>query len=111
MSWQTEALKAKTILHNSLPKQWLLPEDRLPPPDTKNVIDFPKISGLLSDRELSITDMSATALVAGMESGRLSAEEVVVAFLKRAVLGHQLVSLFLCFSLLQLWVFDFLNIP
>ncbi|KAF7591333.1 hypothetical protein BBP40_001657 [Aspergillus hancockii] len=92
MSWQTEALKAKAILHNSLPKQWLLPDDKLPPPNQKDVVDFPRTSGLLTNRELSITDMSATALVSGMGAGQLSAEEVVVAFLKRAVLGHQLLN-------------------
>lgn len=46
---------------------------------------------MLSERELVITDMSATELVAEMGQGELQAEEVVVAFLKRAVLGHQLV--------------------
>jgi hypothetical protein len=55
------------------------------------VIDFPRKSGLLSERELSITALSATQLVAKMGAAKLKAEEVVVAFLKRAVLGHQLV--------------------
>ncbi|KAE8371945.1 amidase signature domain-containing protein [Aspergillus bertholletiae] len=91
-TWKSEALKAKTILQASIPKEWLLPEDKLPPSDQRNVVDFPKASGLFTDRELSITDMSATALVAGMGAGLLSAEEVVVAFLKRAVLGHQLLN-------------------
>lgn len=35
--------------------------------------------------------MSASALVQEMGSGKLSAEEVVTAFIKRAVVGHQLV--------------------
>lgn len=96
-TWQTEALKAKTILHNSIPTQWLLPEDKLPPSDQKNVADFPRASGQFTDRELSITEMSATALVAGMGAGLLSAEEVMVAFLKRAVLGHQLVRFIFVF--------------
>lgn len=55
------------------------------------MVDFPRESGLLSERELKITDMSATALVAEMSKGNMTAEEVVVAFLKRSVLGHQLV--------------------
>ena len=89
--WELQARKARDALQRSIPKQWLLPEDKLPPADQKNVADFPRKSGLLTERELTITEMSATALVAGMENGRLSAEEVVIAFLKRAVLGHQLV--------------------
>ncbi|KAJ5580029.1 uncharacterized protein N7459_006014 [Penicillium hispanicum] len=90
--WQHQAQKGRDILHNSVPKQWLLPADQLPPAAQKNVLDFPRQSGLLSERELTITDMSATQLVSEMGTGKLSAEEVVVAFLKRAVLGHQLLN-------------------
>ncbi|KAE8148409.1 amidase [Aspergillus avenaceus] len=92
MSWVIASEKAKAILQHSVPKQWLLPPDKLPPASQKNVIDIPKRSGLLTDRELDITEMSASALVAGMGAGQLSAEEVVVAFLKRAVIGHQLLN-------------------
>lgn len=90
-NWESQAQKGKDILNNSIPKQWLLPVDRLPPPSQKSVVDFPKQSGLLNERELNITETSATELVTEMGNGKLSAEEVVVAFLKRAVLGHQLV--------------------
>jgi hypothetical protein len=90
-NWESQAQKGRDILNNSIPKQWLLPVDRLPPVSQKSVVDFPRKSGLLTERELIITDMSATALVTEMGNGKLSAEEVMVAFLKRAVLGHQLV--------------------
>jgi hypothetical protein len=90
-NWEIRARRAKDVLLNSVPKQWILPAHRLPSAHQKNVEDFPRKSGVLSDREVSITEMSATALVAGMGAGLLSAEEVVTAFLKRAVLGHQLV--------------------
>jgi hypothetical protein len=90
-NWESQAQKGRDILNNSIPKQWLLPVDRLPPVSQKSVVDFPRKSGLLTERELIITDMSATALVTEMGSGKLRAEEVMVAFLKRAVLGHQLV--------------------
>ncbi|KAJ5096176.1 hypothetical protein NUU61_005532 [Penicillium alfredii] len=90
--WKIQAQKGRDILHNSIPKQWLLSADRLPPATQKNVTDFPRQSGLLSENELAITEMSATGLVAEMGHGRLKAEEVVVAFLKRAVLGHQLLN-------------------
>ncbi|KAF9892336.1 hypothetical protein FE257_002113 [Aspergillus nanangensis] len=92
MVWQSQAQKAKDILHASIPTQWLAPAHLLPPAHQKDVTDFPRTSGLLTDRELSITDMSATALVSGMAAGLLTAEEVVVAFLKRAVLAHQLTN-------------------
>lgn len=91
-NWDMKAQKGRDILQNSIPKQWLAPADKLPPATQQNVADFPRQSGLLSECELSITDMSATALVAEMGKGSLTAEKVVVAFLKRAVLGHQLVN-------------------
>lgn len=91
--WQSQAQKGRDILANSIPKQWLLPVDRLPPVSQKSVVDFPQQSGLFNERELHITELSATALVTEMGNGKLSAEEVVVAFLKRAVVGHQLVRL------------------
>ncbi|OJZ84226.1 hypothetical protein ASPFODRAFT_673098 [Aspergillus luchuensis CBS 106.47] len=92
LSWELQAQKAKDILQQSIPKQWLLPAHKLPSADLKNVEDFPRKSGLLSARELIITDMSAATLVQNMGAGKLTAEEVVVAFLKRAVLGHQLLN-------------------
>lgn len=89
--WERQAQRGRDILENSIPKQWLAPVEKLPPVTQKNVVDFPKQSGLLSERELTITDMSATKLVAEMGAGKLKAEEVVIVFLKRSVLGHQLV--------------------
>jgi hypothetical protein len=90
-NWQIQAQKGKDLLESSVPKQWLAPADQLPPVTQKNVTDFPRKSGLLTDRELGITELSATELTSGMGKGELTAEEVVVAFLKRSVLGHQLV--------------------
>ncbi|PYH47216.1 amidase [Aspergillus saccharolyticus JOP 1030-1] len=92
LPWEIQAQKAKNILANSIPQQWLIPADKLPPADEKNVEDFPRKSGLFSEHELAITEMSATDLVRDMGSGKLTAEEVVKAFLKRAVVGHQLLN-------------------
>ncbi|CAI7572400.1 unnamed protein product [Penicillium manginii] len=91
-NWQIQAQKGKDLLERSVPKQWLVPADQLPPVTQKNVTDFPRKSGLLTDRELGITELSATELTSGMGKGELTAEEVVVAFLKRSVLGHQLLN-------------------
>lgn len=104
--WKHQAQKGTDILQNSIQKQKFLPTDKLPLATQKNVSDFPRQSGLLSERELGITDMSATVLVAEMGQGKLSAEEVVVAFLKRAVLGHQLVQVSHVFLGLILTVAD-----
>ncbi|KAL4738886.1 amidase signature domain-containing protein [Aspergillus similis] len=91
-TWETQARKAQYILEQSIPKQWLVPADQLPPADQLNVVDFPRKSGMLTDKELAITESSATALVSAMGEGQFSAEEVAVAFLKRSVIGHQLLN-------------------
>lgn len=91
-NWDEEAKKARDVLSNSIPRQWLADPSKLPPADKLNVEDFPRESGLLSEEDLTITDMSATALVSKMGRGELTAESVVTAFLRRATLGHQLVS-------------------
>ena len=91
--WQTQSQRARDILEASIPKQWLAPPEKLPPPEQLAVYDFAKTSGLLSDKELEITEKSATELVTDMAAGALTAEEVVIAFLKRSVLGHQVVCI------------------
>ncbi|KAJ5273541.1 hypothetical protein N7478_008666 [Penicillium angulare] len=90
--WERQAQRGRDILSQSVPNQWLASTSSLPPATEKNVIDFPRKSGLLSERELWITDLSATKLVVEMQNGSLKAEETVIAFLKRAVLGHQLLN-------------------
>lgn len=92
-TWEVEAEKSRKILDDSIQKQWLLPQEKLPASDRVNVLDVPKESGLLSQRELDITGSDATGLVEKMGAGEWTAEEVTIAFLKRATIGHQLVSL------------------
>ncbi len=92
-SWETEAEKGRTILKNSVQQQWLLSQDKLPSLDRFNVLGVAEESGILSQKELEITASDATKLVHQMSIGAWSAEEVTIAFLKRATIGQQLVSL------------------
>ncbi|OGE47725.1 hypothetical protein PENARI_c038G07466, partial [Penicillium arizonense] len=91
-SWEIEANKCKEILANSIPKQYVAAESALPGGEELHVADFCRKSGLLSENELAITESTATDLVAKMGKGALSAEEVVIAFLKRATIGQQLLN-------------------
>ncbi|KAG9236176.1 amidase signature domain-containing protein [Amylocarpus encephaloides] len=91
-TWETAARKCRDILKKSVPAQYLMEESKLPSLSTLNVTTFPKESGMLSKKELEITKMSATTLAEKMGVDQFTAEEVVVAFLKRAVLGHQLLN-------------------
>jgi amidase len=94
-SWEIEVEKCKKIQAESIPKKYMLPEDKLPGSDVLYVVDFAKKSGALTEKELEITESSATSLVEKMGKGALTAEEVVIAYLKRATIGQQLVSLFI----------------
>ena len=90
-TWQSQSQKAQTHLSASIPPDLLIPPSALPPTNQKDVTDFPRQSGLFTPAELAITESSATRLVDEMAAGRLSAEEVVRAFLRRGVVGQQLV--------------------
>jgi len=54
---------------------------------------------MLTETELQITETDATGLVESMAGGTWTAEEVVIAFLKRATIGHQLVRTSRIFAL------------
>lgn len=91
-NWEVEAERIRNVRQESIQDQWLLPQEKIPPPDQFRVQDIPQSCGLLSTKDLAITASDATALVQKMSTGEWSAEEVTVAFLKRATIGHQLVS-------------------
>lgn len=64
------------------------------------VYDFPAQSGILTQRELDLTSVTATVVVANIAAGRWTAEEVLRATIKRAVIAQQLVNCLseLCFD-------------
>lgn len=89
--WTVKAARGQKLLDDSIPKQWLIPKNKLPPSSQINIINLPKTSGLLSERELTITETDATGLVKAMAAGKYTAEAVTIGFLKRATIGHQFV--------------------
>lgn len=90
--------QVRTALEDKIQSAWKL--DGLFPAATngsgttpRNVLGLLSSTGSLSERELEITGAAdATALIARIHSGTWSAEEVTVAFSKRAVLAHKLVN-------------------
>ncbi|KAF4612974.1 hypothetical protein D9613_010910 [Agrocybe pediades] len=87
----SEIVKEKKIRQAAtIPKEWIL--TNLPPKDALNVIDFPKKSGLLSEKENEITNTEVGTLLQNLASGAWSAVEVTTAFSKRAIIAHQLVN-------------------
>lgn len=89
--WQTLAQKCVDIQQNSIPKQWLVLSNLLPPKSQHVVVDTPKTTGSLTALELEITQQDARGLLDRYRSGTWSVRQVVTAFLKRATLGQQLV--------------------
>lgn len=61
--WTDIAAKAQTKLINSIPSEWRIPHDKLPPEDQLDVTGFPAKCGLLTDAELKITESLATDIV------------------------------------------------
>ncbi|KAF2009229.1 amidase [Aaosphaeria arxii CBS 175.79] len=73
-----------------IPKEWLLPDSYL---GTANLMDVPLTCGVLSNEECNITsNFDATALLDKLKAGEWSAEQVTVAFCKRAAVAHQLTN-------------------
>lgn len=62
-------------------------------PSDHNVLNVPATSGLLSARELEITDtLDFEILLLNLANGIWSSVEVTTAFYKRAIIAHQLAS-------------------
>lgn len=87
MSWEERAADKRSRIAESIPQEWRI--KTLPTDD--NVMDYPKKSGIMTDEELSITESSATELVARLAAGQLTSAAVTTAFCKRAAVAHQLV--------------------
>lgn len=77
----------------AIPKEWLID----PPPNSQlDVTQIPEQCGLLTSRELEITNtIDAAVLLHKLATAEWSAVEVTTAFYKRAIIAHQLVSVFL----------------
>ncbi len=76
----------------SIPKEWLLTPEELPPKEVLDVTTFPDTCGRLSAKEIEITNSSVEVLLQKLAAAEWSAVEVTTAFYKRATIAHQLVS-------------------
>lgn len=92
-TWEEIGARKRAALLASLPKEWIVPSELLPPASQDDVTTWPETSGWFTPEELAITNLSATELVAKLTSGALKSVDATKAFCKRAVAAHQLVSL------------------
>lgn len=89
-TWQTKVAKKQVEIKAAVPPEWLLPATTTPP---KNVLDIPRQCGLLSEKELDITESyDAVELLEKLSTGTFTSAEVTEAFCKRAAIAQQLVS-------------------
>ncbi|KAF2461901.1 general amidase-like protein [Lineolata rhizophorae] len=92
-TWQSIAQRKKTQQTSRIPPEWRLRQGITSSAGKANVLDVPRSCGILSSKELEITEKyDATALAAEIASRRLTSVEVTIAFCKRAAIAHQLTN-------------------
>ena len=92
--WQEISQKAQEQLYASIPEQWRIAKDKLPPAERLDVTTFPAECGLLTQDEIRITESDVVGIVKRVAAGEWKAEDVTTAFCKRAAVAHQVVCCF-----------------
>lgn len=90
-TWQEIAARKRAALLASIPEEWTVPQDLLPPQSQDDVTAWPEESGWFTAEELAITNLTASELTPKLASGALKSLDVTKAFCKRAAAAHQLV--------------------
>ncbi|KAG8919599.1 hypothetical protein FRC01_001209, partial [Tulasnella sp. 417] len=89
-NWQEIATERKRKQEDLIPPEWRIPSV---PDSLLDVTLIPQTSGLLTARELEITDTTdVNEILSKLADGVWSAVEVTKAFLKRAIIAHQLTN-------------------
>jgi len=92
-NWKALCADKRSRQLAQIPKEWLLPASKLPPAEQLDVSAVPRECGLLTARELEITETDdVDVLLAKLASADWSAVEVVTAFYKRAIVAHQVTN-------------------
>lgn len=87
--WKSRSADRKKKQQESIPADWLI---QLPPEEQLNVLDVPLKCGLLTAREFEITEtIDVDVILRKLSTSEWSSIEVTTAFLKRAIVAHQLV--------------------
>jgi amidase len=97
--WQSVVQKKQDEASAKIPTSWRLPSQytqSVSENARNNVLDVPRQCGLLSPRQLEITEnYDATALLEMIHAGTLTSYEVTEAFCLRAAIAQQVVC---CYS-------------
>ncbi|KAK3704177.1 hypothetical protein LTR37_014017 [Vermiconidia calcicola] len=85
------AARTQQRVLDSIPQQWRLSPD-LKAQHNGDAMSFVTDCGILTQRQLGITQLTATELLRQIHSSQLSAAEATEAFCARAAIAHQLVN-------------------
>lgn len=89
--WESIAAQKKKVQTEAIPKEWLLKS--LPPASQLDVRGVPASCGILTAKELEITEKhDATSLTLALRERQYTAVEVATAFCKRAAIAQQLTN-------------------
>jgi amidase len=91
MGWEESVDKKRKALASLIPEQWHIPTSQLPAQSQLSVISFFEKDGLLTDEELTITELTVQELAQKIASGKYTAVQVCQAYCHRAAIAHQLV--------------------
>ncbi|KAG1875956.1 amidase signature domain-containing protein [Suillus tomentosus] len=97
-SYEAKARILREQLEAKIPASLRLPPAILEDPPL-NVTHIPETCGLLTPKELAITELDATAVCQKIAVGELTAVDAVTAFGKRAAIAHQLTACLIDFFL------------
>lgn len=89
--WRAIAARRKKEIYDRIPAEYLVDKTLL---SQQRVVDLPRQCGLLTPRELRITEHTAVELLQRIHDGTYSAVEVTKAFCKRAAIAHQAVGFY-----------------
>ncbi|EMC92431.1 hypothetical protein BAUCODRAFT_288739 [Baudoinia panamericana UAMH 10762] len=92
--WQLRTKEYREQAAAKIPKEWILKPEYTAdggPTSSRFVLDVPAKCGILSERELDITEnYDAVALLEKLASGHFTSVEITTAFCKRAAIAQQL---------------------
>ncbi|KAE8346855.1 hypothetical protein BDV24DRAFT_157860 [Aspergillus arachidicola] len=91
-AWQAIAKSKQESLRAAIPSEWIIPAHLLPPEHQTDVTSFPRQSGWFTNRELEILSTPAPRILAHLETGSWTSEEVTKVFCKAAAAAHQLTN-------------------
>jgi amidase len=92
-NWEKIAAAKRAALADSIPQEYRVPQQQLPPESQLDITSWPKESGWFTPEELEITDSTASQILDKVASKTWSSEKVTRAFCKRAAAAQQLVGI------------------